>query len=424
MSSIEKPYCDALKSGNYNRKSGLNGKYDNVRHYWEDEITRAFLAPLIKKTLDIKSAANKGLRILDIGCGSGDGYELVMGITNQESNLYDTNNRLIKYSDLNAYLGIDINKDLIDQARLDYIDNEKTRFIVKDFSSNNFLKDLEPFDLYLTSYGTLSHNSDKETIKLLTEIALHCNNYAIIVCDWLGRYSYEWQQLWSNNLEDDLFIDYRMSYIYNRQQNKTPIQSFPLRIMSDREVLNIVNTARSLTGINITVKKLFDRSIFVGRHIDTNEYNKHCQPLRKLVNTLLEPNIRTDLHALVVNYEAKENVNCLNDFSCLNDFFKKFSHNWNSIVNRCINRLYGDRGPKRRKSENGVNINHLTAAIDKVINISDNALFDARANIIEQQLAHCLRQLEMQMQPGIGIGHGLVSILEIDKKCENSKNIA
>ncbi len=40
---------------------------------------------------------------------------------------------------------------------------------------------------------------------------------------------------------------------------------------------------------------------------------------------------------------------------------------------------------------------------------------DARANMIEPHLGYCLRQLELEMQQGLGVGHGLVAILEIRK---------
>ncbi len=33
-------YSEAVKSGLYEKQSGLVGKYDNVRRYWEDEITK------------------------------------------------------------------------------------------------------------------------------------------------------------------------------------------------------------------------------------------------------------------------------------------------------------------------------------------------------------------------------------------------
>lgn len=40
---------------------------------------------------------------------------------------------------------------------------------------------------------------------------------------------------------------------------------------------------------------------------------------------------------------------------------------------------------------------------------------DSQANIIETQLAYALRKPGMDMQPGLGIGHGLAGIFEINK---------
>jgi hypothetical protein len=40
---------------------------------------------------------------------------------------------------------------------------------------------------------------------------------------------------------------------------------------------------------------------------------------------------------------------------------------------------------------------------------------DSRANIIEPQLAYALRKLEMELQTGDGVGHGLVGVFEIKK---------
>ena len=40
---------------------------------------------------------------------------------------------------------------------------------------------------------------------------------------------------------------------------------------------------------------------------------------------------------------------------------------------------------------------------------------NARANLIEPMLGYCLRKLEMELQPGSGVGHGLVGVFEIRK---------
>jgi hypothetical protein len=44
-------YSEAVKSGLYAKKSGTVGKYDNVRRYWEDEITRQLLYPHLERLI-------------------------------------------------------------------------------------------------------------------------------------------------------------------------------------------------------------------------------------------------------------------------------------------------------------------------------------------------------------------------------------
>jgi hypothetical protein len=41
---------------------------------------------------------------------------------------------------------------------------------------------------------------------------------------------------------------------------------------------------------------------------------------------------------------------------------------------------------------------------------------DVRANVVEPHLGYCLRKLEMDLQPGIGVGHSLCGIFEIRKE--------
>jgi hypothetical protein len=45
----KKAYTDAYRTGRYEKVTGLEGKYDNVRRFWEDDITRIFLRPFLRK---------------------------------------------------------------------------------------------------------------------------------------------------------------------------------------------------------------------------------------------------------------------------------------------------------------------------------------------------------------------------------------
>jgi len=361
---VKRAYDEAIGSGYYKRRSGLLGKYDNVRTFWEDEVIKILVRPYIERIEKKKGR----IKVLDMGCGYGDGYEL-----------------LAKFADKMEYKGFDINESFIEEARGIYKDKENVSFEVADFSKGLPVKD--DYDFYFTSYGALSHNDDAEDILLLGEIA-DCSDCCFVVCDWLGAYSYEWQSLWG-----DAWIDYKISYL-----PESGGENFPLRLMPPE---NVVKMAREASN-RIKIEKILDRSVFVGRHMDTSEYNKYCKPIRSAVNSLFEPNVRTTFGDLLINYHPRDG------FSELNSFLKGFSTHWNSLVAFMLN-LYGDEDctveiqiPEMEK---------LEKMVESDIWIENSKY---RENVIEPQLGYALRNLEMRMQKGIGVAHGLLAILRVE----------
>ncbi|MBW2199150.1 MAG: hypothetical protein JRF58_15225 [Deltaproteobacteria bacterium] len=81
MMSEKKAYTQAFQTGKYDKATGLLGKYDNVRRFWEDQVTAIFLRPALNDLVARKKKRLERMRILDVGCGSGDGYDLIMGVT-------------------------------------------------------------------------------------------------------------------------------------------------------------------------------------------------------------------------------------------------------------------------------------------------------------------------------------------------------
>ncbi len=411
------PYTEAANTGQYTKKTGLSGKYDNVRRFWEDEVTRLFLRSSLKEIVDEKAGKLQRLRILDLGCGAGDGYDLLTGITAKDVGIYEYAVALINQDLLGFYKGIDLNIDLISQAVEMYGSNDKIVFTPGDISTGLDIKD-EPFDVYFSSYGTMSHFTSQQMIKLLSDIAAHCGDEALVVLDWLGRYSYEWQDLWSFKTDEETFMDYRISYIYPpEERDSVDIQSFPLKLLSEKEVMEIVKGAAAISGTEIKIQRLFDRSVFVGRHIDTGDYNRHCTPVREAVNSLLEPNIRTDLTTLIVDYVPRHG------FTEFNRFFEKFTMSWNSLVKHTTEFL-DEYEENNGHVENSVDLykfypeslRNAVETMHRVVNTTGNLPGDSRANIIEPQLAYALRRLEMDLQSGVGTGHGLVGILKINRR--------
>ncbi len=417
-------YTEAVKSGLYDKKSGLVGKYDNVRRYWEDEITRAFLRPHLEKLIARSRALMRRIRILDLGCGSADGYELLAGIRQEDAHLNQMGVLLLKDEELGVYKGVDLNDDLLNQAREIYGDNPKIRFGQGNFTEGlPVATDEKPFDLYFTSFGTFSHHNDDATaIDLLAEIADRVEDYCIVVCDWLGRYSYEWQQLWADRPETLLNMDYVVSYIYEpeeRQRRRDELQHLTLRLMSRPEADHIITEASRRAGVEIKPLEFFDRSVFTGRHMDTAEYNPHAQSMRRAVNSLHETNQRTELGDLLIDYAPRQG------FDLLNDYFEHLQACWNTLV-RYVQELLETFDEEARHFDPeaapapGSYPTALRDMMDRmrlvVQGIGWLGYGLPRENIIEPQLGYALRYLVTNLQRGQGAAHGLVGVFEIDKR--------
>jgi len=279
----KKAYSQAFETGKYEKVSGLLGKYDNVRRLWEDQVTGIFIRPYLNNIVEERRQRLERMKILDLGCGSGDGFELVMGVTTKDPGIYEYVTAAITEDMLKEYVGLDINRDLLRQAEAYYGNNSKMHFIEADLTHGlppEILNDHSPFDFYFNSFGTLSHFHDEECVQIIVDICKHAPDYAIFMGDWLGRYSYEWQDLWHHPLDQEYFMDYRISYIFSEEERaKADIESFPLRLMTRDEIMNIIAKASQGSGVEIKPLTFFDRSIFIGRHMDTADYNRHC-PIR------------------------------------------------------------------------------------------------------------------------------------------------
>ena len=417
-------YTEAVKSGLYAKKSGLVGKYDNVRRYWEDEITRTFLRPHLWRLIQRSQSMMRRVRVLDLGCGSADGYELLAGIRQRDSDLNDVEVDLLTPENLGLYKGVDLNEDLLEQARTIYGGNPKMVFEQADFTEGLPLGENEkPYDLYFASFGTCSHHNDDETlIHLLSDIAGRVESYCIIVCDWIGRYSYEWQTLWTNDLAENRNMDYVVSYIYDkeeREERRDELQHIYLRLICRQEAEGIVSEASKRAGVEIKPLAFFDRSVFTGRHMDTAEYNLHAQPIRHAVNSLHEANQRTDLGLALVNYVPRAG------FDFINDYLELLQMCWNTLV------IYVDellRTYDETQSELASELPPIPASYPKplremmermrkvIAGVGWLGIGLPRENIIEPQLGYALRHLIMNLQQGRGCGHGLVGIFEVDKE--------
>jgi len=413
--SVNDAYRQMATSGLYGKPPGLKGKYDNVRRFWEDKKTAFFLRPFLE---DIKRRClenGRKVRILDLGCGSGDGYELLTEVVNHDASPREVEVNVLPESEIDLYVGVDLNSELLEQGRGYFSNCEHIKFLKRDFLQGLGVEEEPPFDIYFANYGTLSHCRDEDVEDLLLRIIEYSGKKAIFLGDWLGAYSYEWQNFWADPLEKNYTIPYVVSYLYDREERENvELESFNMRLMDRATIFSIINRVarRSRHHVEIKVLRLFDRSLFVGRHIETGEFNDCPQKLRSAVNSLLEPECRTDLEELRVHYQHAEG------FEHLNRRFKRLERIWNSLVDITEKVLEGktvalDHGEDEMGDFLSLSTRTLVQLNDQVKGLP---VEDVRANIIEPQLAYLLRRAEMIFQEGLGMGHGYTAVLEIEKK--------
>lgn len=411
MMKAASAYQEAVSGGRYGKGSGLLGKYDNVRVYWEDWVTGYFVIPHLEKLVEQARQEGRGLRVLDLGCGSGDGYDLLTTLPSPRAGWVTRDTRLLPPSGIEYYLGIDLNEELLEQGRRQYGTSGKVEFARGDFCQGlPVVAGEEGYDLYFTSYGSFSHCNDGELEVLLAEIARQARPGALIVADWLGRYAYEWQELWTHDVDAQPAMDYVISYLSTDQERQgQQFTSFPLRLMTRAEARRVVERAGARSSINLVIEQFSDRSLCIGRHMETQHYNQHARPLRRAVNSLLEPGVRTELGDLRWEYHPREG------FAEQNRYLADLAGLWNGLVDfttRLLEALDAGRDPQQVAVSPGLTA--MAGSLQQAAAVAGKMAPDARAWLVERQLALSLRQLEISWQPGEGLGHGFMGIIRVD----------
>ncbi len=412
-------YAKAVAIGAYDRHSpGLFGKHDNVRRYWEDRFTRNVLSQFLSDLVSQHRESGVGLRVMDLGCGTGEGLGILTSLPQTLQTLDATVERVLDYQDIACYKGVDISPAMIEKAKETHAEHLQTKFDVADLNEGLPLDPGEdPYDVYFSSYGSLSHLNDDSLAKLFEDICDHMDKKAVFVGDFLGRYSYEWPVYWSDsNGNGSKQKIYSMSYIYPPDaRGEIEVDRFPIRYWGGAELDGFVQETLDRKGVKVSRRRLCDRSIFVGRHMNTREFNPEAPPLRAAVNSLHEINCRTDLSQLIFDYKPHP------DHPHLNRFFTNLQDAWNAVVYACIDALAQWRNPTELLSEPPAGhpplVQESIRTIRNAVRVAPTLqLDDPRANLVELQLAYLLRDLEWTYQQGLGASHALYAVYEFEKK--------
>ena len=215
-------YSETVSRGFYGRYvGGLSGKYDNVRTYWEDQVTRLALRPYVKERVQLSTAQRRGVRVVDLGCGAGQGYELLTRIPEKDLGLEHSLRHVLPPSCVARYLGLDLSESMVRQGRENYRDVAHVSFQLADLREGLGPALSEPpFDIYFSSYGATSHLDTASLRWCLGEILRHARPGALVVLDLIGRYSPEWPAYWP--VEDDCGQDARVLDELPLRRGRTP----------------------------------------------------------------------------------------------------------------------------------------------------------------------------------------------------------
>ena len=400
----------AVQQGFYGiDKGGLTGKKDNVRKYWEDISIKTAIRRPILNLLNHKEK----LRVVDLGCGSGEGYELLTHIppTNKTTIQRDF---VLTDANIQLYLGMDISPSMIKQGKANFSGKDQVQFIESNLATDQSSLNNEPFDIYFSSYSSPSHFTDTEIKDLIESIFKSNTDTFVLALDLFGKFSPEWPQYW--NQKDLDLLPYNMSWLYPTDTHEeTKPENYFVRFWSAAEIRDLIVEAALKTNRQATVKCI-DRSILIGRHMATGFYNQHPQNLRFEVNKLFD----RDYRGAVEHLQA--------DISYL-DFFKDshpleyqrisyYNKLWNTTISfldalmnkkKILFKKILEQAPDELKEEL-----MMLQWLDG--NSSRFPVVDFWASIMGPQVACVLRNLEFGLPDGLGCGHGLFCTIEVKKQ--------
>jgi SAM-dependent methyltransferase len=356
---------------------------DNVKKYWEREVSQFVLRPFLKQLTGSK------LRVLDLGSGYGQGFELLTHIPLHETNHQLQQEYLITENQLELYLGLDNEYDWVCQANEIYQTHKRVRFLKTDFKQGlNFLKGVEPaFDIYFSGDGSLSKLTKTELSGLIAEVYQHARSGSWLILDLAGRFAAD------------------RPY----ERNLPKIQAW-----SREEILDLLHFLVEKKHLRLDVLKIFDRAILLGNNQAFDYPNSPFQNVREGVNRLFTPYQRTDLNELIIPAEWLK----LPDLPQIRSFFNYFIEIWNNFLKYSLLRLEKTISPEQigdwEQFPASLQFGMLT--LDRLIRDTEWIAYgDPRANLIEPHIAYVLRNLEFSLQQGLGCGQNMQLVLQIKK---------
>jgi SAM-dependent methyltransferase len=403
-------YEAAVKAGFYGlERSGISGKKDNVRKYWEDVFIKTGIRPAVEPLL---RALGK-LRVVDLGAGSGEGLELLMHIPSARP-LESSYPFLLHEDHVEVYEGVDLSPAMVAQGTANYRGKRHARFLEADLSEGFPRPGEAPFHVYFSSYCSLSHLTVNELERLSEQIFAHAAHGSLVIYDVFGRYSPEWPIYWERNADEQL--PYNMAYLLPpEEQDPATVDWFHVTYWTGEELIRSIQRASRAAGVQVNVLTLKDRSIFVGRHMDTCFFKPVRFAVRNQVNRLFDWGYRgeTPELGLDLSYLADWRNPCPEAERRIRDYHAT----WSSVTGALDALMRDDNARVRELTGSSPDV--LAEDLQMLAWLYRNAdrfpVFDFWASVMGPQVACVLRNHELNLPDGLGCGHSLFCMVEIQK---------
>lgn len=402
-------YETAVQLGFYGlERGGLRGKKDNVRKYWEDTVVKLAVKPEIERMLETRS----GLRVVDLGCGSGEGYELLTHLP-PSSPVHSSRGHVLRPEHITAYHGVDLSPAMIEQGRKNYSGIPSVGFEVADLNAGFPLRHEEPYDLYFSSYCSLPHLTPERLEALLAEMFQHANPGATVCFDLFGRHSPAWPDRWSAPLPSP--HNYTMGYLLDpSEQTLERAEFFQVWFWTGAEARALVAAAAARAGRAVTLVEIRDRSLFIGRHMDTAFFKDQRFTLREQVNRLFDRDHRGQVPELTLDLAYLDSVRAHAPEARAR--IQAYAAEWNAVVGTLHSLMHGRNAEVARWIETSPPrvAEELKMLAWLLRNAERFPVVDFWASVMGPQVACVLRNLETTLGDGVGCGHSLIVVARVE----------
>ncbi|MBU4492208.1 MAG: hypothetical protein KKD69_07085, partial [Euryarchaeota archaeon] len=224
-------------------------------------------------------------------------------------------------------------------------------------------------------------------------------------------YSLEWTKYWN---ESRAMLPYNMAYLIPPElRSKEPVQWYDVCYWTPSMLFQMLDNAAKNTETCMQIVQCIDRSIFVGRHMETGLFGAPCFNYRYQINRFFDRDYRGELDHLTIDLDWCDELGKTQPhvWARLQDYKEK----WNCVINLVEALLHGNDGTVSHLIETTPHdiSNELKLLTWLYRNAHRFPVVDFWASVMGPQIAVILRNIEMSLGHAQGCGHGLLCVVEI-----------